>query len=153
MSATIIEMLIQEAVRDGNLSQAERESIYKEAEALGSSRALVDTLIEDYLTRMNVKEAEKAEMEKNRREKDENRKYELWDFTFQKLVREWINKSPKKMLDKKDYLPDLRREASNKKIEFGWLDNWIEKLEKEEQEIAGIKNQGIIAKLKGFFDK
>jgi hypothetical protein len=153
MSATIIEMLIQEAVRDGNLSQAERESIYKEAEALGSSRALVDTLIEDYLTRMNVKEAEKAEMEKNRREKDENRKYELWDSTFQKLVREWINKSPKKMLDKKDYLPDLRREASNKKIEFGWLDNWIEKLEKEEQEIAGIKNQGIIAKLKGFFDK
>ena len=69
MSATIIEMLIQEAVRDGNLSQAERESIYKEAEALGTSRALVDTLIEDYLTRMNVKEAEKAEMEKS--EKDQ----------------------------------------------------------------------------------
>jgi hypothetical protein len=153
MSATIIEMLIKEAVRDGNLSQTERESIYKEAEALGSSRALVDTLIDDCLTSINAKEAEKAEMEKKRRDKDENRKYELWDLTFQKLVREWINKSPKRLLDKKDYLSDLRREASNKKIEFGWLDNWIEKLEKEEQEIAGIKSQGIIAKLKGFFDK
>jgi hypothetical protein len=100
---------------------------------------------------MRTNEAEKAELEKNRKEKDQNRKYELWDFTYQKLVREWINKSPKRILDKKDYLPDLRREASDKKIEFSWLDNWIEKLEKEEQDIAGIKSQSIFDKLKGLF--
>jgi hypothetical protein len=151
MSATIIEMLIQEAVRDGNLSQTEKESIYKEAEALGFSKALVDSLIDDCMTKMRTNEAEKAELEKNRKEKDQNRKYELWDFTYQKLVREWINKSPKRILDKKDYLPDLRREASDKKIEFSWLDNWIEKLEKEEQDIAGIKSQSIFDKLKGLF--
>jgi len=155
MSATIIEMLIQEASRDGVLSQTEIESIHKEALSLGVSKALVDSLVEDHLAKLKASADEKAENERLKREKDENIKYDLFEKTFEKLVRGWICKSTTRILDKTtgpdSYITLLRREAQQKQIEMTWLDAWILKLEKSEQEIAGIKPQGFFDKIKNIF--
>ncbi len=151
MSAALIEILIQESSRDGILSRSEIETIYKEAESMGVSKALVDSLIEEYNSKLNSAAAKKAEEEIKRKEKDDNRKYDVFKLTFEKIIRKWIQKSKDRILDKADYMPELRREAQQKKIEIKWLDEWVLSLEKSEQEIAGIKPKGIFGKFKDIF--
>ena len=152
MSATLIEMLIVEATRDGVLSQEEIQSIHEQAQALDVSKGLVDSLINNHLAKLQAEANLSAEKERLQIEREKARKYELFEMTFEKLARKWICKSATRVLDRKDYMPDLIREAQQMKIEITWLENWITKLEKSEQEIAGIK-PSLFVKIKGLFGK
>lgn len=151
MSAAIIEMLIIESSRDGVLTQTEIESIYKEAESMGVSKGLVDSLIDDYQSKIKAEAKVKEDNDRQKKEREDNRKYDVFVLIFEKLVRGWICKSKSRVLEKKEFMPELIREAQERKIEIDWLNSWITKLEKSEQEIAGIKHEGLFGKLKNMF--
>lgn len=144
MSIEVIELMIKESLRDGVISENEKVTILQEAEAFGISKNIVESILDEQKKLSEKIKNDKLEKDRLEIERKENLRFEIWDMTFKEMVKKWIRKSDKRVLAK-DYIIDLRIEAEKSKIEFKWLDNWIEELEKSEQSIAGIK--------KGFFSK
>jgi hypothetical protein len=75
MSLEVIELMIKEALRDGEISASEKETILKQGESFGISNETVIALIDSEIHKLNIKyskESKQKEVEvlKEEREKD-----------------------------------------------------------------------------------
>lgn len=143
MSLEVIELMIKESLRDGEISSSEQETILQQGELMGISKDTVLSLINAEISKHHERITnERTSLEKKAADdkaKEIQRKRDLWDQIFRELVIKWIRNSPNRVLNRKDYMADIREEADKMKIDYEWLDSWIKEVEKKEQEIAGIK--------------
>ena len=85
MSLEVIEMMIKESLRDGEISASERETLVKQGESFGISKETVSSMIE---SEINKHQERKSIDKKQKQEEDESRerekmKKEISDITLE----------------------------------------------------------------------
>jgi hypothetical protein len=83
MSLEVIEMMIKESLRDGEISASERETLVKQGELFDISKETVVSMIDAEVEKLNikVKEEQKKKQEQDIRIELENNKREIKEIT------------------------------------------------------------------------
>lgn len=139
MSLSYIETLIKESFRSGELSQSDKEFILKEGETLGISSRIILELIEDHASMIFAQKKGVEQLAIEKAEASQARKIEFWNKMMRDLTVQWIRQNPQRILDREDYFPDICKQANKFEMDLVWVETWIEEIERQEQEIAGIK--------------
>ena len=86
MSLEVIEMMIKESLRDGEISASERETIVKQGESLGISKEIIINLMDETVNKEERKkrEAETAERSKELADKQEFERIKNYDHDKEK---------------------------------------------------------------------
>jgi hypothetical protein len=131
MSLEVIEMMIKESLRDGEISASERETLIKQGELFGISKEIVFAMIDAEVEKLNSKikeekkkkqEAETAERSKELAAKKEFERIKNYD--HDKKIRERF------ISQKRDMLYDKISEHKGKmpkKEKLWWIENVLDK--------------------------
>jgi hypothetical protein len=72
MSLELIEIIIKESLRDGEISDAERATIFKKGEVFGISKEIVNSLINAEVEKLSYKKLEEQRKQKEEEQRLEN---------------------------------------------------------------------------------
>lgn len=96
MSLEVIEMMIKESLRDGEVSTSERETLVKQGESFGISKETVISMIDAEVDKLNIKVSQASKQKQEEESKKEieraNRKIEAEKIALEQEKKEKISK-------------------------------------------------------------